>query len=160
MDRPIMSDLKCPLFSKIIFVTLVLLSASAIESQAKCTDATMRGTYVYSYTGYTVAGSTITRFAVAGLVVFNGKGISRGVWTTATEGEQVKRQSKFQGTYSVNADCSATETDTDQDGNVFHYDDFTEPGGREISFVETDPDVVSSGTETRTQKPQDLHDRN
>src|SRR5579871_5142513 len=154
-DRPNIFDPKCSLFSKLALVAMVLLSAlgSAIESQAKCTDATVRGTYVYSYTGYTVAGTAVTRFAVAGLVVFNGKGISRGIWTTATEGEQVKRQGTFQGTYSVNADCSATEIDTDQDGNVFHYDDFTEPGGREISFVETDPDVVSSGTETRTQMP-------
>jgi len=113
----------------------------------------MHGTYVYGYTGYTVTGSTLTRFAVAGLVVFNGNGTDHGTWTTATEGQPVERLSTFQGTYNVNADCSATEMDIDQNGNTFHYDDFTEPGGQEISFVETDPNVVSSGTETRTQQP-------
>ena len=94
----------------------------------------------------------LTRFAVAGLAVFNGNGTSHGVWTTATESQSVMRLETFQGTYSVNSDYTATEIDTDQNGNVFHYDDFAGPGGREISFVQTDPNVVSSGTETRMQK--------
>ncbi|HUA33572.1 MAG TPA: hypothetical protein VMA09_08195 [Candidatus Binataceae bacterium] len=155
MNRPRTRDLKCTLLSTLGLVTLILLSSSAraTEPQGTCTAATMHGTYVYGYTGYTVSGSTLTRFAVAGLVVFNGNGTAHGTWTTATEGEPVEHQSTFQGRYSVNADCSATEVDTDQNGNIFHFDDFTQPGGQEISFVETDPNVVSSGTETRTQQP-------
>ena len=154
MNRKGTRNRKCTLVSMIGLVTSLLLSNSAVatENHKICTAATMKGTYVYSYTGYTVSGGTVTRFAVAGLVVFNGKGNDHGVWTTATEGEPVKRLSTFQGVYNINADCSATEIDTDQDENIFHYDDFTEPGGREISFVETDPNVVSSGTETRTQQ--------
>jgi hypothetical protein len=153
MNRLSMRDQKWPLLPTVGLVTLILLSASAFATEAHgtCTAATMHGTYVYGYTGYTAIGSTLTRFAVAGLVVFNGKGASHGIWTTATEGEPVKRQSTFHGIYNVNADCSATEIDTDQDGNTFHYDDFTQPGGQEVSFVQTDPNVVSSGTETRTQ---------
>ena len=155
MNRPSTRDRKCaPLFT-LGLVILILLPNSALATapHRTCTAATMHGTYVYGYTGYTVTGTTLTRFAVAGLVVFDGRGTSHGIWTTATEGEPVKHMSTFQGTYQVNADCTATEIDTDQDGNIFHYDDFTEPGGREISFVQTDPNVVSSGTETRTQQP-------
>ncbi len=33
----------------------------------------------------------------------------------------MERLSTFQGRYSVNADCSATEIDTHQNGNIFHY---------------------------------------
>jgi len=153
MNRASTRDRKLVLPSIVWLVALILLSstaAQATESHGTCTAATMQGTYVYGYTGYTVSGSTLTRFAVAGLVVFNGKGASHGVWTTATEGAAVERQSTFQGTYHVNVDCTATEIDTDQNGNVFHYDDFIQPGGLEISFVQTDPNVVSSGTETRT----------
>lgn len=154
MNRSVTCDRKFLLLSMVGLLSLILVSttARANESRGTCTTATMQGTYVYGYTGYTVIGSTLTRFAVAGLVVFNGKGTSRGVWTTATEGAPVERQSTFQGTYHVNADCTATEVDTDQNGNVFHYDDFTQPGGQEISFVQTDPNVISSGTETRTQQ--------
>lgn len=136
----------------IIALIMTSTCARAANSRGSCSDATMRGTYVYAYSGYTVAGSTLTSFAVAGLAVFNGDGTSHGVWTTTTEGQPATRLSTFQGAYSVNSDCSATETDTDQNGNVFHYDDFTGPGGEEISFIETDPNVVSSGTETRTRK--------
>lgn len=145
-------------FAGIGIMALILTSTcvQAANSRGTCRNATMHGTYVYAYTGYTVAGNTLTSFAVAGLAVFNGDGTSHGVWTTTTEGQPTTRLSTFQGTYSVNSDCSATETDTDQNGNVFHYDDFTGPGGQEVSFVETDPDVVSSGTETRTRKDSHL----
>jgi hypothetical protein len=61
------------------------------------------------------------------MAVFNGDGTSHGVWTT-TEGQPVARLGTFQGRYSVNPDCSAIEDGTDQNSNVFHYDDFTEPG--------------------------------
>ena len=142
------------LFAGIWLVALIStsMSAQAGDSHGTCSNATMHGTYVYSYTGYIGTGGTLTRFAVAGLAVFNGDGTSHGVWTTTIEGYPIARLGTFRGRYRVNSDCSATETDTDQNGNVFHYDDFTSPGGEEISFVETDRSVVSSGTETRTQK--------
>lgn len=142
------------LFSIIGLVALVLTStcARADGFHETCSNATLRGTYVYAYSGYSGTGGTLTRFTVAGLAVFNGDGTSHGIWTTATEGQPITRLATFQGTYSVNSDCSATEVDTDQNGNVFHYDDFTQPGGQEISFIQTDPNVVSSGTEARTQE--------
>lgn len=40
--------------------------------------------------------------------------------------------------------------------SVFHYDDFTGPGVEEISFVQIDPNVVSSGTEARARKDYHL----
>lgn len=142
------------LFVGIGLMALILSSTRAQtgDSQGTCSNATMHGTYVYGYSGYISTRSTLTRFAVAGLAVFNGDGTSQGVWTTATEGQPVARLLTFHGSYSVNSDCSATEIDTDQNGNVSHYDDFTGPSGEEISFVQTDPNVVSSGVEARTQK--------
>jgi hypothetical protein len=141
------------LFGGIGLMALILTSicAQAGDSHATCGNATMHGTYVYAYTGYIGTGGPRTRFAVAGLAVFNGDGTSHGVWTTTTEGQPLARLVTFRGKYRVNSDCSATETDIDQNGDVFHYDDFTGPGGEEISFVPTDPNVVSSGTETRTR---------
>ena len=112
---------------------------------------------MYAYSGYTGTGSTLTRFAVAGLAVFRGDGTLSGVSTTANEGQPVARLVRYTGTYSVNSDCTATEIDTDQNGNISHFDDFTEPGGNKVSYVETDQNVVSSGTETRGQE-SDSHD--
>ena len=72
-----------------------------------------------------------------------------GVSTTAIEGQQAERLVKYTGIYKVNRDCTISETDTDETGAVFHYDEFTTPKGDSISFVETDPNVVVSGTEHR-----------
>ena len=136
----------------LIALMLISVNAWADNSHATCNNATFAGTYVYAYYGSSGTGSALTRFAVAGLAVFNGDGTSHGVWTTATEEQPVAHRVTFQGTYHVNSDCSATEIDTDQNGNVFHYDDFSGPDGREIGFIQTDPGVVSSGTEFRRQK--------
>lgn len=116
---------------------------------AGCSLATVRGTYNYSYAGYSVKGRTITRVAIAGLDHFNGDGTLSGISTAAIEGQKPQRLLKYTGTYKVNRDCTMSETETDETGTVFHYDDFTTPDGSTISFVETDPNEVFSGTERR-----------
>ena len=82
-------------------------------------------------------------------MVFEGDGNEHGVSTTTTEGQPVASFVTFTGKYNVNPDCSATETDTDQNGVVTHFDDFTGPGGASVSYIATDPNVVTSGSETR-----------
>jgi hypothetical protein len=53
------------------------------------------------------------------------------------------------GTYTVNADGSGATLLTDSDGDVTHFDIFIRKGGDEVSYVGTDPGVVSSGYERR-----------
>jgi hypothetical protein len=138
----------------LLFVTALLTFAQTANSadradRTTCNNATLHGTYVYSYSGYSGAGNTLTRFAVAGLAIFHGDGTLNGVSTIATEGQPVAQLVTYTGTYTVKPDCTAKETDTDQTGAVSHFDDFTDPSGDKISFVQTDKDVVSSGSETR-----------
>jgi len=143
---------KWPLFTAVGLIFPLLMFpqiAKSADIKTTCDNATLNGTYVYSYSGYTGTGNTLTRFAVAGSAVFNGDGTLHGVSTTATEGQPVARLVTYTGTYVVQPDCTATETDTDQNGTVSHYDDFTDPSGDKVSFVQTDPNVVSSGYETR-----------
>ena len=129
-------------------------TATNTTASTTCDAATLHGTYVYAYTGYTTTSESVTRFAVAGLAVFNGDGTLQGVSTTATEGQAPAVAVSYKGTYTSKPDCTATETDTDQNGNVTHFDDFTGPAGNTISYVEVDPDVVSSGVETRQSTAQ------
>ena len=143
---------KWPLFVTVGLICPMLTFSQIAKSadiKTTCDNATLYGTYVYSYSGYSGTGSTLTRFAVAGLAVFNGDGILHGVSTTATEGQPVARLVTYTGTYAIKPDCTATETDTDQNGVVSHFDDFTNPSGDTVSYIETDPNVVSSGFETR-----------
>jgi hypothetical protein len=59
----------------------------------------------------------------------------------------------FTGTYTVNANCTLKEVDTDVNGNVFHFDEFLGPNGNNATTIETDPGVVAAGTETRDSEP-------
>ena len=123
--------------------------AESAGSSRGCGNATLLGTYAYSFAGVTGTGDTSTRFAAAGHVVFEGTGNEHGVSTTTTEGQPIASFVTFTGKYHVNPDCTATETDTDQNGVVTHWNDFTGPGGASVSFIETDPNVVAAGSETR-----------
>ena len=111
---------------------------------------TLKGTYIYSYTGYNVDSSgTLIPFAVAGRATFFANGTLRGVSTTTTKDQPVQSRVTYTGTYSLNADGSVSEIDTDANGAVTHYDDFPSSDGNTIAFIATDPGVISSGVETR-----------
>jgi hypothetical protein len=48
------------------------------------------------------------------------------------------------GTYTVNANCTVTETDNLGGGAFAHYDGFLSPDGNLITFVETDTGMIVS----------------
>jgi hypothetical protein len=117
---------------------------------AAITVGTLRGTYIYGFTGYTVGSSgNLIAFAVAGRETFFGNGTSTGISTTTTQGQAIQSRVTYTATYTVNADGSVSETDTDEHGVVTHYTDFPLPDGNALSFIETDPGVIASGIETR-----------
>jgi hypothetical protein len=119
------------------------------ESSQGCSNRTLIGTYDYSFNGFTGSGDSATRFAAAGKVVLDGNGNEHGVSTTTTEGQPIASFVTFTGRYNVNPDCTVTETDTDQNNVVTHWNDFTGPDGATLSYIEVDPNVVASGSETR-----------
>src|SRR4051794_3396349 len=83
---------------------------------------TLKGTYVFGVSGYNLDSSgNLIPFAISGRETFFGNGTSSGVLTTTTK-EGVQSRVKFTGTYTVNADGSVSETDTDEHGVVTHYD--------------------------------------
>jgi hypothetical protein len=96
---------------------------------AGCSLATVRGIYNYAYVGYSVKGNTATRVAIAGLDHFNGDGTLSGISTAAIEGRKPERLVTYTGVYKIKPDCTMSETETDETGAVFHYDEFTTPDG-------------------------------
>jgi hypothetical protein len=126
--------------------------AQSPSSSTSCSNATLKGTYVFGFTGLFYSrqygqsgGTTSTPFAYAGLEVYGGDGKSSGVSTTA----QPVSQETFTGTYTVNSNCTVTETDTYQNGSVYHYNEYTGPTGNNLTFVQTDPNYVDAGFGTR-----------
>ncbi|HEX5699757.1 MAG TPA: hypothetical protein VFX77_03865 [Rubrobacter sp.] len=111
-------------------------------SKAKCSEATLKGTYLFAQNGVEIRGNDQRPFAIAGYDVFDGNGKVRGVSSGNFNGE-VFRNDRFSGTYSVKANCTGTVTF--KDGAATQGDVFIAPDGSKFAFVRTDPEFVSAG---------------
>jgi hypothetical protein len=111
-------------------------------SRAKCSEATLKGTYLFAQNGVRIKGTDQRPFALAGYDVFDGNGKARGVASGNFNGE-VFRNDRFTGTYTVKANCTGTLTI--RDGAATHGDIFIAPDGSKFAFVRTDPEDVAAG---------------
>ena len=112
---------------------------NASSSRAKCTEATLKGTYLFAQNGVEIKGNDQLPFAIAGYDVFDGNGEVKGVDSGNSNGE-VFRNDRFTGTYTVKANCTGTFTFTDGT----RYDIFIAPDGSKFAFVRTDPEDVGA----------------
>ena len=97
-------------------------------ARAKCSEATLHGTYP---------------FALAGFDVFDGNGEVKGVASGNSNGEGFRKE-PFTGTYSVKGNCTGTVTFRDG-GAATQGDVFIAPDGSMFTFVRTNPEFVSAG---------------
>ena len=111
------------------------------SSRAKCSEATLKGTYLFAQNGVEIKGNEQRPFALAGYDVFDGQGEVKGVDSGNFNGE-VFRKDPFTGTYSVKANCTGTVTF--RDGDAIHGDIFIAPDGSKFAFVRTDPEFVGA----------------
>ena len=117
--------------------------ARAADAPA-CAPATLKGTYLFAFSGSAVSGGGAAPFAVAGYEVYDGQGHMRSVVTTNAAGK-LARNVRQPGTYTVAADCTGTVTYAD--GTI--YDLFIAPDGRNFVFVATNSALVAAGFEPR-----------
>jgi hypothetical protein len=113
-------------------------------SRAKCSDATLHGTYLFAQNGVEIKGNDQVPFAIAGYDVFDGHGEVKGLSSGNFNGK-ITRNEPLPGTYSVKANCTGTLTFT----NGTRYDMFLAPDGSKFAFVRTNPEIVSAGFELR-----------
>jgi hypothetical protein len=110
-------------------------SESSDKKPTKCSLATLKGTYIWS--------SQSPEGAYAGRDSFDGEG---GVVTQlSSNGDSIVKSKS--GSYTVNEDCTGTQSSDDET-----YNNFISPDGGSFSWVETDGSSVYSGTETRVSK--------
>jgi hypothetical protein len=112
------------------------------SSRAKCSEATLKGTYLFAQNGVEIKGDEQRPFAIAGYDVFDGNGEVKGVDSGNFNGE-VFHNDRFSGTYTVKANCTGTLTV--RDGAAVHGDIFIAPDGSKFAFVRTDPEFVAAG---------------
>jgi hypothetical protein len=106
-------------------------------ARAKCSEATLHGTYLFAYDGFDVTGKKQVPFAAAGYDVFDGNGHAKTVFSVNFDGHIIRKDS-FTGTYTVKADCTGT--------SYGEFDLFIAPDGSKFTFVQIKPrEQVASG---------------
>jgi len=109
------------------------------DAGAKCSEATLNGTYLFAHDGVKIEGKDQMPFANAGYDVFDGTGKVETVVSGNANGETF-RNDRFSGTYTVKADCTGTA--------YGELDLFIAPDGSMFTFVQIKPKSnVTSGFE-------------
>jgi hypothetical protein len=114
------------------------------SSRAKCSVATLEGTYLFAQNGVEIKGNDQRPFAIAGYDVFDGNGEVKGLASANFNGK-ITRKEPLPGTYTLKTNCTGTLTFT----NGTRYDIFIAPDGSMFTFVRTNPEIVSAGFEVR-----------
>jgi hypothetical protein len=124
--------MKVKLFSLVAFAALGITTMTS-NAQAQCSNATLHGDYVF-YTQGTVAPAGTPRVNLV-LQTFDGKGNFTSRFVTNDNGT-ITRGTLLGLTYQVNADCTGLAFDAQgNEQGVF----IVQPGGREFSFIRTNP---------------------
>jgi hypothetical protein len=109
------------------------------DAGAKCSEATLNGTYLFAHDGVKIEGSDQLPFANAGYDVFDGNGKVETVSSGNANGE-ITRKVHDSGTYTIKADCTGTAYGA--------FDLFVAPDGSMFTFVQIKPkSSVTSGFE-------------
>ena len=120
-------------------------NAATGAAAATCSEATLRGTYLFSFVGFTVSGTGHGPFAIGGQDVYDGHGHVRSVFTSSTNGK-ITRFIRTTGKYTVNPDCTGSVSFS---GGTTTGDLFIAPDGSQYVFVHTNPGTVAAELDQR-----------
>jgi hypothetical protein len=113
-------------------------------AKAKCSKATLHGTYLFAQDGVSVEGKKQVPFAFAGMEKYDGNGKVKAIVSANFNGDVARHQS-IPGAYTVKADCTGVVTYGPKEA----LDLFIAPDGSMFSFVQVKPtdQQVTSGFE-------------
>ena len=145
MTHLLKSLLKVNLFALVAFTAAVTPQALRADNALGCAgNSVMNGTYVMSATG-TIVG--VGPVAMVGMVTYDGLGNGSATSTQSVNGTIYKGVIAT-ATFTVNRDCTGSKTFSDGS----HYDFAITLDGSTITWIETDPGVVISGTAVRIKR--------
>ena len=117
--------------------------------RAKCSEATLHGTYLLAFDGVDIFGKDQVPFAIAGYEQFDGHGKGK-VDVSGNYNGDVVHHEVLTGTYSVKANCTGTSAYGPTPDGVVRSDMFIAPDGSKFTFVQTNPpQQVTSSFELR-----------
>ena len=119
----------------------------AEAARRTCTEQTLRGSYVFSASGFNIVGGVQQPKAIVEVIVFNGDGtLDVPAATVSLNGVIIRSLPSF-GTYTVEDNCLGTIT-----FNGPTYDMFLSKDGDDISMIQTNANTVFQGLATRTSR--------
>jgi uncharacterized protein YdeI (BOF family) len=123
-------------------IALALGIASTANAQDKgCSNASLQGTFADKDTGVITSPPAVAGpFAGVNLETFDGKGTITGAGTVSLNGNIASQT--YQGTYTVNPDCTGTYTVQLSLGLTTNAYFVIADGGNELQVVITDPGTV------------------
>jgi hypothetical protein len=118
--------------------------ARADEPDTGCTLRTLRGTYVFSATGFNIVAGVAQPKAIVEVIHFNGDGtLSVPAATVSVNGVIIRSQAGF-GTYTIEDDCTGTIG-----LNGPNFDVFISRDSDTLLMIQTNPNTVFQGTAVR-----------
>ena len=112
-----------------------------------CTERTLRGSYVFSASGFNIVGGVQQPKAIVEVIVFHGDGTLDVPAATVSLNGAIIRSLPSSGTYTVEDNCLGTIT-----FNGPTYDMFLSKDGDDISMIQTNTGTVFQGLATRTSR--------
>ena len=123
-------------------------STAPDAAAARCSEATLHGTYLFANDGPALNGNDRIPFANAGMDVYDGNGHISSVYTLSVNGK-ISRFIRVTGTYTVKSNCIGTASYSDGS----HFDQFVAPDGSQIVFIQTDRGTIDAASESRVTAP-------
>src|SRR5215469_15870723 len=132
-----------PLAAIAVLVLSVAAWAGGTDDSG-CSNATLRGLYLFAQSGYTTVNASLVPESVTGKDIIYGNGKLDSLATISVGGTIIPGDAA-PGTYTVNSDCTGTLTiHMTPPVTDVHLDIFVTPDGSEYFTIQTDPGNVLS----------------
>ena len=141
----------------LFLLTLALAASSTLAAHAsECSNLTIKGRYAFTIHGTVFLPNGFT-LLIDGIdkITFDGKGNLRQVDAVATNGILTPGWRPGTGTYSVNPDCTGTQTILIPGMSDLHLQFIVAQSGNTIHQVVTDPGVATTAEGERVRAPEE-----
>ena len=141
----------------LLLLTFALVASSTLTAHAStCSNSTIRGTYAFTLHGtiFLPNGSTLLLDGIA-KETFDGQGGETQVDAVATNGILAPGWRPGKGSYSVNPDCTGTQTISVTGLSDVHLQFIVAQSGNTIRQVVIDPGFATTAEGERLKAPED-----
>jgi hypothetical protein len=118
------------------------------DAHGECGLRRLRGSYVFTASGYNIVGGVPQPKAIVELIDFNGDGTLTVPGGTVSINGTVMQNLSGVGVYTLDTECKGTITFTPGPS----FDIFVEPNGKQAVMIQTNPGTVFQGAVTKVSR--------